>query len=64
MKRVLLLAVLIVSIVEFTMERDRMYLFLTTVASVALIYGLFHQRHRIRAATGLNEHPKAERNKL
>jgi uncharacterized membrane protein len=44
MKRVLFLAVLIVSVVEFTMERDRMYLLLTTVALVALIYSLFHQR--------------------
>ncbi len=58
MKRVLFLAVLIVSIVEFAMERDRMYLLLTTVALVALIYRFFHQGHRIRAATSLNEHPK------
>ena len=37
MKRVLFLAVLIVSIVEFTMERDRMYLLFTAVALLALI---------------------------
>jgi hypothetical protein len=53
MKRVLFLAVLIVSIVEFTMERDRMYLVFTTVALVALIYGLLHQRYQIRAAPRL-----------
>jgi hypothetical protein len=51
MKRVLFLAVLIVSIVEFTMERDRMHLVLTTVVLLALIYSLFHRKHQSRAAT-------------
>ena len=49
MNRVLFLAVLIVSILEFTMERDRLYLLFTAVALLALIYSLFHQRDRIRA---------------
>jgi hypothetical protein len=62
MKRVLFLAVLIVFTVEFTMERDRMYHFFTTVALLALIYGFFHQRHRIRAAPGLNRHTQKEAN--
>ena len=52
MKRVLFLAVLIVSIVEFAMERDRMYLLFTAVALLALIYSLFHERDQIRAARG------------
>jgi uncharacterized membrane protein len=52
MKRVLFLAVLIVSIVQFTMERDRMYLLFTAVALLALIYSLFHERDQIRAARG------------
>lgn len=58
MKRVLFLAVLIVSIVEFTMERDRIYLFFTAVALLVLIYSLFHQRDRIRATPGLSGHTK------
>jgi hypothetical protein len=56
MKRVLFLAVLIVSIVEFTMERDRMYLLFTAVALLALIYSLLHQRNRIRATPKLGRH--------
>jgi hypothetical protein len=56
MKRVLFLAVLIVSIVEFTMERDRLYLFFTAVALLALIYSLFHQRDQIRAAPRVDRH--------
>ena len=58
MKRVLFLAVLIVSIVEFTMERDRMYLLFTAVAFLALIYSLFQQRERIRATPSLRRHTK------
>jgi len=57
MKRVLFLAILVVSIVEFTMERDRMYLVFTTAALVALIYSLFQQRHQIRAAPRLGGNP-------
>jgi len=58
MKRVLFLAVLIVSIVEFTMERDRMYLLFRAVAFLALIYSLFQQRERIRATPSLSRHTK------
>ena len=58
MKRVLFLAVLIVSIVEFAMERDRMYLLFTAVALLALIYSLLQQRGRIRATPGLSGHAK------
>ena len=56
MKRVLFLAVLIVSIVEFTMERDRMYLLFTVVALLALIYNMFHERDLIRAAPTVDRH--------
>jgi len=56
MKRVLFLAVLIVSIVEFTMERDRLYLLFTAAALLALIYSLFHQRDQIRAAPRVDRH--------
>jgi hypothetical protein len=56
MKRVLFLALLIVSIVEFTMERDRLYLLSTIVALLALVYSLFHERDLIRVA------PKVDRN--
>jgi hypothetical protein len=58
MKRVLFLAVLIVSIVEFMIERDRLYLLFTAVALLALIYSLFQQRGRIRAAPCLSGHTK------
>jgi hypothetical protein len=58
MKRVLFLAVLIVSILEFAMERDRMYLLFTAVALLALIYSLLQQRGRIRATPGLSGHTK------
>jgi hypothetical protein len=58
MKRVLFLAVLTVSIVEFTMERDRMYLLFTAVALLALIYSLFQQRGRIRATPRISGHTK------
>jgi hypothetical protein len=58
MKRVLFLAVLIVSIVEFAMERDRMYLLFTAVALLALIYSLLQQRGPIRATPGLSGHAK------
>jgi hypothetical protein len=58
MKRVLFLAVLIVSIVEFAMERDRMYLLFTAVALLALIDSLLQQRGRIRATPGLSAHTK------
>ena len=56
MKRVLFLAVLIVSIAEFTMERDRTYLLFTAVALLALINSLFQQRGRIRATPSLSGH--------
>ena len=56
MKRVLFLALLIVSIVEFTIERNRLYLLFTTVALAGLIYGSFHDRHRIQAAPRLLGH--------
>ena len=58
MKRVLFLAVLIVSIVEFMIERDRLYLLFTAVALLALIYSLFQQRGRIRATPCLSGHTK------
>jgi hypothetical protein len=58
MKRVLFLAVLIVSIVEFTMERDRMYLLFTAVSLLVLIYSLLNQRNRIRATPDLRGHTK------
>ena len=45
MKRVFVLAVLIVSTVEFAVERDRMYIVLGAAAIVVLVYGLFHKRH-------------------
>jgi hypothetical protein len=50
MKRVLFLALLITSVVEFTMERNRTFLLFAAV--VALIYGLFHPSHPIHAASG------------
>jgi hypothetical protein len=51
MKRVLFLALLIVSIVEFMMERNRLYLqVVTAVGLLALIYSLFHERVQIRSA--------------
>jgi hypothetical protein len=56
MKRVLFLAVLIVSIVEFTMERDRLYLLFTAAALLALIYTLFHERDQTRAAPKIDRH--------
>ena len=56
MKRVLFLALLIVSIVEFAMERDWMYLLFTAVGLLALIYSLFHERDQIRAAPKVDRH--------
>jgi hypothetical protein len=58
MKRVLFLAVLTVSIVEFTVERDRMYLLFTVVALLALIYSLFQQRGRMLATPPVSGHTK------
>jgi len=46
MKRVLLLALLMVSAVVFTMERDRMYLVFAAFASASLIYNLIRERRR------------------
>ena len=57
MKRVLFLALLIVSIVEFMMERNRLYLqVVTAVGLLALIYSLFHERDQIRAAPKVDRH--------
>jgi len=46
MKRVLLLALLMVSAVVFTMERERMYLVFAALASASLIYSLIRERRR------------------
>jgi hypothetical protein len=53
MKRVLLLALLVVSLVEVALDRDRMYVLFLVVALAGLVHTSFTNRRRVQNAISL-----------